>query len=66
MTSKELRAIREATGVPAHVFAHYLGVAKSTYYRWERGRTPITRITEIAVRVVEHNLAKEAKGPRNA
>ena len=60
MSGEELRELRQAAELSQHALAARLGVARVSVARWETGRRPIARMTELAVR---HVLGTQHAGP---
>jgi len=52
MSGAEVRRLRKAAGLTQGGLARRLGVQKSTVYRWETGRTRITRPMARLIRLV--------------
>jgi DNA-binding transcriptional regulator YiaG len=52
MSGAEVRRLRKAAGLTQGALARRLGVQKSTVYRWETGRTRITRPMARLIRLV--------------
>src|SRR5262249_21731315 len=52
MSGAEVRKLRKAAGLTQGALARRLGVQKSTVYRWETGRTRITRPMARLIRLL--------------
>jgi putative zinc finger/helix-turn-helix YgiT family protein len=69
---KEIRYVREKTGLSAVNMSHLLGVGEKTYTRWENGRSLQTKASDTLIRLIDKNpeefatLAAEREPDREA
>jgi len=52
---KEIRRVREKTGLSAVDMGHLLGVGEKTYTRWENGRSLQTKASDTLIRLIDKN-----------
>src|SRR6266852_5326162 len=50
---KEIRRVREKTGLSAVDMSHLLGVGEKTYTRWENGRSLQTKASDTLIRLMD-------------
>jgi len=58
LTGREFRAIRLRLGLTQGALAKRRGIERTTIYRWEHGKFPITKMAALAVQ----QLDAEARG----
>jgi len=55
LAPKEIRRVREKTGLSAVDMSHLLGVEEKTYTRWENGRSLQTKASDTKIRLIDKN-----------
>jgi putative zinc finger/helix-turn-helix YgiT family protein len=72
LAPKEIRRVREKTGLSAVDMSHLLSVGEKTYTRWENGRSLQTKASDTLIRLIDKNpemfahLAAEREPGREA
>ena len=54
MTGTEIKKIRETLAMTRSQLGEQLGVTPTTIYRWETGRSPVSKITVLALHQLVH------------
>ena len=55
LAPKEIRRVREKTGLSAVDMSRLLGVGEKTYTRWENGRSLQTKASDTLIRLIDKN-----------